>query len=438
MGIQPKMTCTACGFDNQLDSDAPEAIGRYSARNRMSGAPMPRNAPLKAFNREIGGNIEVSVVIPCLNEADTIGDCVIKAKTAIFENGIAGEVIVADNGSSDDSARIARSNGARVVPVASKGYGNALMGGIAASQGRFVIMGDADGSYDFSEIPRLLDKLRDGYELVQGCRLPGGGGRIMPGAMPTLHRWVGNPVFSMLAGMWFKSPIHDVYCGLRGFTVEHYHRLSQKCIGMEFATEMIIKSCALGAKIAEVPITLYPDGRKSHPPHLRTFRDGWRTLRFFLLSCPRWLFLIPGIILIMLGIVGYALALPAVRVSGVTFDAHTLLFGSLAILCGFQSLFFGVFAKALAIHEGVLPEEPGLRRILQVLKLERGLMLGGAGMAIGLMLLLAAIHQWAAADYGPLNYAHTMRFVVPGSTLTALGFQTVISCFFLSLLDLRS
>jgi glycosyltransferase involved in cell wall biosynthesis len=431
------MRCSACGFEN-AGVRSSDPLGNGLARNgahcepiavNASGGPNAEDAP--------GGDIELSVVIPCLNEADTIADCVAKANRAMLDHGIAGEVIVADNGSSDNSPQIARSNGARVVPVAAKGYGNALMGGITASRGRFVIMGDADGSYDFTEIPRFLDKLRGGYELVQGCRLPAGGGKIMPGAMPPLHRWLGNPIFSLLAGIWFRSPIHDVYCGLRGFTVQHYRRLGQKCVGMEFATEMIIKSCSVGAKIAEVPITLYPDGRKSHPPHLRTFRDGWRTLRFFLLCCPRWLFIIPGIVLTVLGIVGYALALPAVRISGVTFDAHTLLFASLAILCGFQSVFFGIFAKALGIYEGVLPEEPGFRKILQTLKLERGLILGGAGMAGGLMLLLAAIYQWAAADYGPLNYAHTMRFVVPGSTLTALGFETIISCFFLSLLELR-
>src|SRR5208282_2452815 len=226
--------------------------------------------------------IELSVVIPCLNEADTLADCVRTAQTAIRENRIAGEVIVADNGSNDGSVEIAVKLGARLVHVPAKGYGSALMGGIAAARGRFIIMGDADGSYDFTEIPRLVEKLRQGYDLVQGCRLSSGGGTIMPGAMPTLHRWIGNPIFSLIASNWFDSPIHDVYCGLRGFTKEHYARLGQKCTGMEFATEMIIKSSSLSAKIAEVPITLHPDGRKSHPPHLRTFRDGWRTLRFFL------------------------------------------------------------------------------------------------------------------------------------------------------------
>jgi len=381
--------------------------------------------------------IELSVVIPCLNEADTLAECVQKAQRAIHDNGIAGEVVVADNGSSDGSPEIAARLGARVLPVTARGYGSALMGGIAAARGRFIIMGDADGSYDFSEIPRLVEKLRQGYDLVQGCRLPSGGGTIMPGAMPALHRWIGNPIFSLIASNWFDSPIHDVYCGLRGFTKEHYARLGQKCTGMEFATEMIIKSSSLSAKIAEVPITLHPDGRKSHPPHLRTFRDGWRTLRFFLLCCPRWLFVIPGVALMVLGVLGYGVALPGLRVGRITFDAHTLLFATLAILCGFQCVFFGIFAHALAIWEGVLPEKPRLSRILRTLNLERGLTVGGAALVFGLVLLFVAVAQWRAVDYGPLNYSHTMRIVVPGAMLTALGFQTIISSFFLSLLELR-
>ena len=381
--------------------------------------------------------IELSVVIPCLNEADTLAECVQKAQQAITSNGITGEVIVADNGSSDGSQDIAARLGARVVPVTQRGYGSALMGGIAAAQGKYIVMGDADGSYDFTEIPKFLERLREGYDLVQGCRLAAGGGKIMPGAMPALHRWIGNPVFSLIANSWFAAPIHDVYCGLRGFTKEHYYRLGQKCTGMEFATEMVIKSSSLTAKIAEVPITLHPDGRKAHPPHLRAFRDGWRTLRFFLLSCPRWLFVIPGLVLMALGVLGYAVALPGLQVSGITFDAHTLLFATLAIVCGFQSVFFGIIAHVLAIWEGILPEEPRLKQLLRFLKLERGLTFCGIAVVFGLALLLAAVAQWREVHFGQLNYAHTMRFVVPGAMLTALGFQTMISCFFLSLLELR-
>ncbi len=386
---------------------------------------------------QAGEPIELSVVIPCLNEADTIGGCLEKAQRAIRANAISAEVIVADNGSRDSSPDIARRMGARLVHVEARGYGSALMGGIAAARGRFIIMGDADGSYDFEEIPRFLEKLRQGYDLVQGCRLPSGGGRVMPGAMPLLHRRIGNPLFSMMAKRWFGSTLHDVYCGLRGFTKEYEQRLGLRCTGMEFASEMIVKSSLFGGKAAEVPITLYQDGRKVHAPHLKTFRDGWRTLRFFLMCSPRRLFLIPGGMLIVLGLLAYALALPGLTLRGVTFDAHTLLFGSLAILCGYQSIFFGVFAKALAVSEGVLPEDSRLSRFLNSFNLEIGLVGAASALIVGCFLLAVAINQWRSVDFGALDYAHTMRFVVPGATLTALGFQTILSAFLLSMLDLR-
>src|SRR5215510_11548180 len=275
--------------------------------------------------------VELSVVMPCLNEADTVGTCIEKAWQALRDHNISGEVIIADNGSTDGSQAIAGAQGAKVVNVKARGYGQALMGGINAARGQFIIMGDADDSYDFREIPKFIDKLREGYELVQGCRLPWGGGRVLPDAMPFLHRWWGNPMFSLLARIWFGAPIHDVYCGLRGFTKELYERLDQRCTGMEFATEMIIKSSLYGVRMTQVPISLHPDGRKSHPPHLKTFRDGWRTLRFFLMYSPRWLFLIPGLWLMVLGCLGYGIAMPGWAFRGVIFDAHTLLFASLAI-----------------------------------------------------------------------------------------------------------
>src|ERR1041385_2792954 len=234
------------------------------------------------------------------------------------------------------------------------------MGGIAAARGRYIIMGDADQSYDFAQIPRFVDKLRAGCDLVQGCRLPSGGGTVLPKAMPFLHRWWGNPMFSWLARYWFRAPIHDVYCGLRGFRKEFQTSLKQRCAGMEFATEMIIKASLASARIDEVPITLHPDGRRSHPPHLKTFRDGWRTLRFFLLLCPRWLFLIPGSWLIALGLAGYTLALPGLSIGKLTFDAHTLLFASLFIISGLQTIQFAVFAKAFAAAERLLPPDPSI------------------------------------------------------------------------------
>jgi glycosyltransferase involved in cell wall biosynthesis len=380
---------------------------------------------------------ELSVVIPCLNEADTLGICLEVAQRALDDHGIKGEIVVADNGSTDGSQEIAKRSGARVVGVPERGYGSALMGGIAVARGRYVVMGDADGSYDFGEIPKFLAKLREGFDLVQGCRLPSGGGRILDGAMPPLHRWIGNPLFSRLARHWFRAPIHDVYCGLRGFSVDHYRRLEQRCVGMEFATEMIVNSSLRGARIAEVPITLHPDGRRTHAPHLKTFRDGWRTLRFFLLFSPRWLFLVPGVLLILLGLVGYGIAMPGVRLGGISFDAHTLLFASLAIISGYQSIVFAVFTKVFAISERLLPPDRRMNRLFEVVNLEKGLLVGAFAMIFGIALLVVAIVQWSRAGFGRLDYSQTMRWVIPGVTLTTLGFQTVLSSFFLSVLGLK-
>ena len=375
--------------------------------------------------------------MPCLNEADTLAVCIEKAQRAIAELSIEAEIIVADNGSTDGSQEIARRLGARVVEVASRGYGSALMGGISEARGRFIIMGDADDSYDFLELGKFVHKLRQGAELVQGCRLPWGGGRVLPGAMPFSHRWLGNPLFTSLVRSWFRAPIHDVYCGLRGFTKELYLRLDQRCTGMEFATEMIIKASLFQARIQEVPITLHPDGRKSHPPHLRTIRDGWRTLRFFLMYSPQWLFMIPGLSLIGFGLLGYLVALPGLTIGRITFDLHTLLFSSLAILCGVQSCVFWILTKQFAVSERLIPEEPRLDRLFAVMNLERGLLASATSMTFGLLLLSWAIYLWYRAGWGRLDYVTTMRWVIPGFTLTALGFQTMCSSFFSSILGMR-
>jgi glycosyltransferase involved in cell wall biosynthesis len=389
------------------------------------------------MNRETA-EIELSVVIPCLNEADTVGDCVATARRALDASTISGEVVVADNGSTDDSRAVAERSGARVVPVAAKGYGSALMGGIAAARGRYVIMGDADGSYDFAEIPRFLGPLRAGFDLVQGCRLPAGGGTVRPGAMPTLHRWIGNPFFSRLSRLWFKSPVNDIYCGLRGFNREWYQRIDQRCTGMEFANEMIIKASLFGSRVTEVPITLHPDKRLGRKPHLRTWRDGWRTLRFYLMYSPRWLFLIPGVLLMLLGVLAYGIALPGLEISGVHFDVHTLLYGSVMMICGYQSVLFAVMTKTFAIREGLLPEDPRLTAMYRFANLETGLIAGTTSFLVGAALLIAAVVQWYRRDFGDLNYAHTMRVVIPGVTFTVLGVQTVLSSFFLSIMGLRS
>lgn len=380
--------------------------------------------------------IELSVVMPCLNEADTLETCVSKALRAFESVGVEGEVIVADNGSTDDSREIARRLGARVVDVERKGYGNALQGGIEEARGRFVLMGDADDSYDFLEIPKFIVKLREGYDLVQGCRLPSGGGTVMPGAMPFLHRWWGNPMFSFMVRTMFKAPIHDVYCGMRGFTRRLYDRLEMRSPGMEFATEMIIKSSVRGEKIAEVPITLHVDGRKSHAPHLRTFRDGWRTLRFFLMSSPKWLFTIPGVAAMATGILFAGLALGRATIGPARFDAHTLLFASLAIILGFQTMTFGIFARKYGIDEGLLFASPGPGRMLRWLTLERGLLLGGIVFLAGTVVLGAAVYSWLAVDFGDLDYSSTMRLVIPGFTLAALGSQVILSSFLVTVLGI--
>jgi len=381
--------------------------------------------------------IDLTIVMPCLNEAETLGGCIEKALLGIERSGTRGEILVADNGSEDDSVQIAEKLGARVVHVKKKGYGNALRGGIQAASGKWIIMGDADESYDFSETDRFVEKFQQGFELVAGCRLPRGGGKIQPGAMPFTHRWLGNPLFSRMARYMFAAPIHDVYCGLRGFTRELYDRLELQCDGMEFATEMIIKASLYGAHITEIPITLHPDGRKTHAPHLRTVRDGWRTLRFFLVFSPRWLFLVPGFVFALLGLAGYAVALPGLTIGGVTFDAHTLLFSSLAIMMGYQSVLFAICAKSFAIGEGLLPKDPRIDRFFKVIYLERGLAIGALAFLAGLILLGAAVWQWKAVHFGRLDYAITMRWVIPGATLTALGFQTVLSSFFVSILGMK-
>ena len=382
-------------------------------------------------------SLELSVVMPCLNEAATIGRCVEKALRTIREHGIRGEVIVADNGSTDGSVALAMSQGARIVHVAEPGYGNALQGGISAARGRYVLMGDADESYDFTEIPRFLAPFAGGAELVQGCRLPAGGGTIKPGAMRFLHRVWGNPMFSALARSWFHAPIHDIYCGMRAFRAELPSRLDLRCTGMEFALEMIIKATLTGTPIREVPITLWPDGREGRRSHLRTFRDGWRSLRFFLLFSPRWLFLVPGATLGLLGALGYAIALPQAHLGRVEFGVHTLLVASLMIICGFQAFLFALLTKTFAITEGLLPFDRRMVRLFEIFTLERGLLAGAVATICGASLICVAVAQWVARDFGPLDYSQTMRWVIPGTLLVTLGVQAVLSSFFFSILGLK-
>jgi glycosyltransferase involved in cell wall biosynthesis len=380
--------------------------------------------------------IEVSIVIPCLNEVRTVAGCVSRAKTALGDAKLSGEIVVADNGSTDGSREAAAAAGARVVPVSARGYGNALMAGIEAARGRYVIMGDADGSYDFGATPRFVERLRAGNDLVQGCRLPSGGGTVEAGAMPFLHRWFGNPALTMLARIMFRTPVHDVYCGLRGFTREFYERMNLRCTGMEFATEMIIKAALHRARCAEIPITLHKDGREGDASHLRTFRDGWRTLRLFLLFSPLWLFLVPSALFLAGGLTLSGLALVDFRFHGVSLGAHSLLVGNLAVLIGLQLLYFWLFAKTFAMNEGLIPEKSYLRSFYRVFNLEKAIVLGALVGLAGAALILTVFWRWRASGYGNLNYAESLRWVVPGVTMLSMGVQGIFGGFVVSMLGL--
>ncbi len=379
--------------------------------------------------------LELSIVMPCLNEAETLATCIRKARAAIEKLGVEAEIVVADNGSSDGSQALARELGVRVVDVERKGYGSALIGGIAAAQGRFVIMGDADDSYDFTAIGPLLDKLRDGCDLVMGNRFTGG---IREGAMVWSHRWVGNPALTFISRVFFHTPVGDMHCGLRGFRKDSYDRLRLRANGMEFASEMVIKASLQRMQIAEVPVSLSPDGR-SRPPHLRTWRDGWRHLRFMLLFSPRWLFLYPGTALFGLGlVVGAILETGPKQVGAVQLDIHTLLLAGFACLIGYQLIVFAVFTKVFAMEQGFHPPNPAYRAMFRYVKLETGLLLGALTVLAGLVGLVAAVLSWSAVDFGSLDPRLTMREVIPAAVLLTLGVQTVFASFFLSILGLES
>lgn len=372
--------------------------------------------------------------MPCLNEAETLATCVQKAKRSLEENHVAGEIIAADNGSTDGSQEIAARLGARVIDVQAKGYGNALMGGIAAARGKYIIMGDADDSYDFGALEPFIAKLREGYDLVMGNRFRGG---IRPGAMPPLHRYLGNPVLTTIGRLFFRSPCGDFHCGLRGFSKSAVLNLDLHTTGMEFASEMVVKATLQGLRIAEVPTTLSPAGR-TRAPHLRSWRDGWRHLRFLLLYSPRWLFLYPGGLLMLLGLAAMLWLLPMPRVvSGVTFDVHTLLYAAVAIVIGFQSILFAVFTKVFAISEGLLPKDERLDRAFRYVTLEVGLIAALVLIVAGLCGSAYAYWFWDRLSFGNLDPALTMRIVIPSVTALTLGCQTLFSSFFLSILGLR-
>lgn len=379
-------------------------------------------------------DLAVTVLMPCLNEAETIETCVEKARRALDAAGLAGEILVADNGSTDGSRALAERAGARVVPVAERGYGAALLGGIAAAKGRHVVMADADDSYDLGAAPAFVAKLEEGFDLVMGSRFAG---RIEPGAMPFLHRWLGNPVLTGLGRLFFRVPASDFHCGIRGFRKEAVDRLALRTTGMEFASEMVVKAALFGLRIAEIPVTLKPDGR-SRPPHLRTWRDGWRHLRFLLLYSPRWLFLVPGLLLVLFGAALLLWLLPGPRaLLGATLDVHTMLAGAAMVLTGTQAVAFALFAKVFGVTEGFLPFDARLKRLFDVVTLEVGLAVSALLGLSGAALVGIVLATWARSGYANLAYGSSMRLLIPGALLLVLAAQGVFSSFFLSLLGLK-
>jgi glycosyltransferase involved in cell wall biosynthesis len=376
---------------------------------------------------------ELSIVMPCLNEAETVGICVRKAAYFLKTSAVNGEIVVADNGSTDRSREIAAAEGATIVPVESRGYGAALLGGIRAAKGRFVVMGDADDSYDFSSLGPFLEKLRAGADLVMGNRFRG---KIEPGAMPFLHRYLGNPVLSFLGQLFFGVTAGDFHCGLRGFNRQRIVDLHLRTTGMEFASEMVVRAALAGYAIAEVPIVLRPDGR-SRPPHLRTWRDGWRHLRFLLMYSPRWLFLYPGIALVIFGVVGSSILLPGPFFIGqVGIDIHTFIVACMCILLGTQSICFAVVARRYALLAGFLPASSPYALLLQALRLEGLLLIGVVLGLLGVAGVAWCIAVWASAGFGPLQYPELLRLLVFSLTAIAVAIQLAFTAFLVGIMDI--
>jgi glycosyltransferase involved in cell wall biosynthesis len=379
-------------------------------------------------------DIEVSIVMPCLDEEESLGACIKMAQEGLERAGARGEIVIADNGSTDGSQEIARALGARVVDVPAKGYGAALMGGFEAARGEFIVMGDADGSYDFGHIEAFLERLRAGDELVMGNRFEGG---IEEGAMPVLNRYLGNPVLSFIGRLLFPSAIGDFHCGLRAFRRDMLPKLDLQSPGMEFASEMVVKATLQKLKISEVPTTLSPDLR-SRPPHLRPWRDGWRHLRFLFLFSPRWLFFYPGLALMLIGTVAMIALLPGtLEAFGIGFDVHTMVYASAMIVVGYQAILFAVFARVYAMTEGFLPAQEGLQRLMGRINLEVGLIVGALLTLAGVVLAIVALAIWGGRGFDELDYRDTLRIVIPSATLLMLGVQTVLGSLFLSILGIR-
>ncbi|MCA1899811.1 MAG: glycosyltransferase family 2 protein [Chloroflexi bacterium] len=379
-------------------------------------------------------DVRLSIVMPCLNEAETLETCIRKAQGFLKESRIEGEVVIADNGSADGSQEIAKNCGARLVNVPQKGYGSALMGGIAAARGEYVVMGDADDSYDFTNLQPFISALDDGADLVMGNRFKGG---IMPGAMPFLHRYLGNPVLSGLARAFFKSKVGDFHCGLRGFRRQAILDLNLQTTGMEFASEMVVKAALRGLKVVEVPTALYPDGR-TRPPHLRTWSDGWRHLKFLLLYSPKWLFFYPGIFMTLFGLlVSIPLTFAPVHIGRVRLDINTLMYASLLSIIGVQSVLFSIFTYVFGVNANLLPHDAATDKFLSRVGLEKGIALGAGMILLGFASSLGAVFYWSANRFGDIDPARSMRLVIPGAMLFALGFQIFFASFFISILNIK-
>ncbi|MFE4469961.1 glycosyltransferase family 2 protein [Leifsonia sp. NPDC056824] len=377
--------------------------------------------------------VELSIVMPCLNEAETLAVCIDKAQSYLTRSGVSGEIIVADNGSTDGSQAIAEAHGARVVNVSQKGYGSALIGGIAAALGTYVIMGDADDSYDFSDLDAFLERLRAGDELVMGNRFRGG---IAPGAMPPLHRYLGNPVLSNIGRLFFRSPIRDFHCGLRGFSRESIMRLNLQTSGMEFASEMVVKASLEGRRVSEVPTTLKKDGR-SRPPHLRSWRDGWRHLRFLLIYSPRWLFLVPGTVAFLLGVLGtFLLSLGPLMIGDVGLDISSQVYLAALAAVGYQGVLFAILTKIYAQHEGFrIPRSRNFDRLERRISLESGAVAGLILFLLGLAIAVVQFGLWAGTGFGAMDASMTLRVAIPAALLMILGAQTIMAGMFLGVLS---
>lgn len=387
-----------------------------------------QNAP------QSSAELELSVVMPCLDEAETLAGCIQAARSAIEKHGLEAEVLIADNGSQDGSQEIALREGARVVPVSERGYGSALRGGFAAARGRYVLMGDADLSYDFGQAMDFVERLRGGADLVMGSRFLG---RIEPGAMPWHHRWIGNPVLSFVGRLFFRTRVSDFHCGLRAMRRDAFETLGLRTTGMEFASEMVVKASVRGLRIEEVPITLRPDGR-SRAPHLRSWRDGWRHLRFLMLMSPRWTLFLPGLAALLLGLgLGGIVASGPFVVGGITLDVHTLVASSLLVLVGFQAMTTGVAVRLYGVEEEIGPPAPWLDRLSRTVTLERGIIAGLALTLGGIALVGFTVWSWAEQGFGPLDVRITLRPMVIGATLVAVGVQALLMSFVYSMLGLK-